>query len=351
MTHIQRCLCGAVLLALVALPFGCAGIPRLPFAEAGRTWPEAPSVARIAYLGSVSEPSDIGIQRGFFSGAIGWLTGAGDDPLVRPYAVAVFGSAPSTGPGGTPGPAVIAVADSDGHAVHVYDLGSGEHVSLRELGDTTSLATPVAVAFDAQQRLYVADSALGRVVRFSADGEFDREITRNVMRPVGLAVDAKREILYVADSGTHDVRRLTLDGEPRGLMGGPFYYPTHLSMTPDGRLLVADSLQFRVVVLSPEGKTLATIGGEGDASGDLQRPKGVAMDPDGHVYVVDALFDNVQIFDDRGEFLLAFGSAGPDDGEFALPAGLCIDERGLIYVCDSYNSRVQVFRYLGGGER
>ena len=303
----------------------------------------------MAYLGSLTEPGDVGITGGVVSRAVGWLTGAGDDPLVRPYSIAVIGEAPTTGPGGTPGPERIAVADTDGRVVHVYDMAQGTHHALRQIDETTTLATPVAVAYDADRRLYVADTVLGRVVRFTADGRFDREITRNVMRPAGLALDRARKVLYVADAGTHDVRRFTLDGEERGVIGGPFHYPTHLSVAADGTLLVSDSLAFRVVVLSPDGKTLATVGHEGDGTGDLRRPKGVAMDPDGHVHVVDALFDNVQIFDPRGNFLLAYGESGAADGEFALPAGLCIDERGLVYVCDAYNSRVQIFRYLGGG--
>jgi DNA-binding beta-propeller fold protein YncE len=110
-------------------------------------------------------------------------------------------------------------------------------------------------------------------------------------------------------------------------------------------LYVTDSMNFRIQILSREGRYISSFGQLGDGSGDFNRPKGVAVDSDGHVYVVEGLHDVVQIFDGAGRFLLSFAEPGHGDGELWLATGIAIaDDR--IYVADSSNHRVQVFEYL-----
>ncbi len=325
---------------------GCASAGRLPGPHVIRTWPPEPMRPRIALLGEFRAPGDLGIEPGGLRQALDFIVGTTEQSLRRPHGIAVAGDAPGTGPGGTHGPALIAVTDTEAGTVHRYDLVAGEHRLITELGDGHRLGSPVGVAFDDRGRLYVSDSANALVVRYEERGEFDRVVARGLARPSGLAVDSARGILYAADTGEHTVRRFDLDGSPRDAIRIPFHYPTHLALDAAGRLLVSDSMNFRAVLLTAEGELLAAVGRPGDSSGDLQRPKGVGVDSDGHLYVVDALFDNVQIFDTHGQLLLAVGSAGDAPGEFALPAGLAIDARDRIYVADAFNGRVQVFQYL-----
>ena len=345
--------CHALGLALVATALGCAAPPHLPAQNDGRVWPPPPGVARIELIGEIREPSDLGVSSSAGRGFLGILSGTPIGRFETPYAIAVHGELEGSGPGGgeTPGPARIAVADTGARSVHLMDLERGRIEVLAEYGDDQPLLSPVAVAFDADARLYVCDSATALILRYEPDGDFDRILARDFKRPAGLAIDRARRILYVADAGAHTVSRFDLEGGSRRELDVPFRFPTHLSVDREGRLAVADSLNFRAIVLDAGGKVLAKIGSPGDSSGSLQRPKGVAFDSEGHLYAVDAIFDNVQIFDLQGRLLLAFGSAGDAPGEFALPAGIAIDERDLIYVADSYNSRVQVFRFLGGENR
>ena len=104
-------------------------------------------------------------------------------------------------------------------------------------------------------------------------------------------------------------------------------------------------MNFRVQILTSEGRYISDFGRVGDGSGDLNRPKGVAVDGEGHVYVVEGLHDVVQIFDSEGHFLLSFGEPGHGDGEFWLATGIAI-VGDRIYVADSSNGRVEVFDYL-----
>jgi sugar lactone lactonase YvrE len=342
----------ACAIAFLLAAGACATRARLPGPASVRVWPPAPERARIELLGEFGGPRDLGIRRTAGRGLVSLLTGTETGQLEHPYSIAAYGDVEGTGPGGREarGPARLAVADTGTKVVHLFDLERGRHRVLARYAGQRHLESPVAVAFDASGRLYVCDSAQRLVLRYDAAGAFDRILSRSFARPAGLAIDRTRGVVYVADAVEHVVRRLDLDGKPGGDVPIPFRFPTHLAVDGEGRLVVSDAMNFRVVVLAADGRPLATVGRSGDATGNLQRPKGVALDTEGHLYVVDALFDNVQIFDLRGRLLLTFGSAGGGPGELALPAGLVIDERNLIYVADTYNGRIQLFRFLGGDE-
>jgi DNA-binding beta-propeller fold protein YncE len=219
---------------------------------------------------------------------------------------------------------------------------------------TGKLAKPIGVAVDEEGKVFVADASLNRVFGYRRDGTVAIAIGRDgeLKSPSGLAIDRANRRLYVADSARHEVLCFsTVDGAHvrtiggRGGDDGQFNFPTNLFVDGEGRVYVADTLNFRVQIFDLEGRFVRTFGTQGDTPGTLNRPKGIAVDGEGHVYVADTSFNNFQIFDAEGQLLLFVGSAGRGPGEFLLPAGLFIDTRDRIYVADQGNSRVQVFQY------
>lgn len=141
------------------------------------------------------------------------------------------------------------VADRGANRVVVFDVASitdGED-ALNVLGQTTftanapattqgGLSAPTDVCFDAaSQRLFVADTGNHRVVVFHVGAITDGEAAVNVLGttsyvsntagvgtarldgPTGLALDAPRGRLYVADSGNHRVLRWNLGGLTNGM--------------------------------------------------------------------------------------------------------------------------------------
>jgi sugar lactone lactonase YvrE len=64
------------------------------------------------------------------------------------------------------------------------------------------LRSPHAIAFDSQDRLYVADRGNSRIVVFDKDGKF-LAAWKQFGRPSGVAID-KNDLLYVADSQSSD---------------------------------------------------------------------------------------------------------------------------------------------------
>ena len=181
--------------------------------------------------------------------------------------------------------------------------------------------------------------------------------TANLGRPGGIAIDRVRNRLYAADAkdsriavfDTAAMKFLQYIGKPTQLgthENGTFLAPTNVALDRNGTLYVSDTWNYRVQVLSPEGKFIRAFGAQGDRPGEFIRPKGIAVDSEGHVYVADAEFNNFQILTAEGQPLLAVGTLGSDPGQFALIAGLSIDAKDRIFTTEMFRGRVQVFQYI-----
>ena len=306
-------------------------------------WPPPPAHARIQYIKSISSASDLGMSRGFFKKVLDIVVGSGRHNIVKPMAVASEANE------------LLCVSDTAWQRVHLFDLRENKHRMLYKT-PRGHLLSPVGVAIDSSQNVYVSDSMLGQIFVYSKKGKYLRSIGQEgeLNRPAGIAIDNARGLLYVVDAQEHKVLVYDLKGRlkrqfgQRGGLLGQLNYPTHIDLGRDDLLYLCDSMNFRVQLFNLEGRALKSFGSMGDGSGDFSRLTGIGVDSKSHIYVVDALFDAVQVFDRNGNYLLTFGSTGREPGEFWLPAGLFVDEQDQIYVADSYNNRVQVFKYVGG---
>jgi DNA-binding beta-propeller fold protein YncE len=302
-------------------------------------WPKPPAQERIRYLRSISGPQDWGISRSFFRRLIDSLSGRGEEAFARPGAVAERDG-------------VLYVADPGAQALWILDAPRDRYARITQIGEQ-GLVSPVALALGANGSVFVADTALKRVLLLDRDGTLIRTFaTQGLERPAGLAWDEETQELYVLDSLRHRIAVFDANGILLGNLGesgrnnGQFNHPTHLALDASdtrGALLVTDALNFRVQALDRSGNFLWKFGKAGNGTGDFAAPKGIATDSAGHVYVVDALFDAVQIFDRQGRLLLGFGEHGTGRGQFTLPSGIYISAEDKVYVADAYNHRVQVF--------
>ncbi|HVU23854.1 MAG TPA: 6-bladed beta-propeller [Opitutus sp.] len=330
------------LLFALALGAAAAGVaaPKPAVAAANLpVWPAAPDEPRIAFVGEVRGPQDIGVKPSAWRTLARWLTGDQGENLNlrKPFAVALD-------EGGR-----LCIADTETGVVSCLDLSRRTWRRFAGVG-STRFVSPVAVA-RWHGTMYVADSTLGKVFAFNDRGEPVAEIGSPLQRPVGLAIAGDR--LCVADAQVHAILVFGLDGRflsqigRRGTGPGEFNFPTGVITDHRGRLLVSDTMNCRVQIFDASGAFVAQFGSNGDTSGHFARPKGVAVDAADDIYVVDALFDNFQIFDPAGRLLLNVGQGGGGPGEFGLPAGIAIGADNRIYVADPFNHRVQIFRYLG----
>lgn len=329
-----------VLMLLSLMSTGCAlkWDLRTEQPEINLQWPYLPNNAKVTYVMALKGFMQSSSSSRSLLNAIVYGKGGRNDTFITPVAVAAGRDRR------------LAVADTGCNCVHLFIPGEQKYV--RVSGE--NLKSPVSVAFDDEMRLYVSDSAEGKVLVFGSDGKFlfsfHEAGSDRLKRPTGLAYNRHNKILYVVDTLGNKIYAFNAKGEnlfsfgQRGEKEGEFNFPTHIFCSPSGTLYVTDSINFRIEIFDESGKFLSSFGHHGDGSGDFAMPKGVAADKEGAIYVVDSLFDNVQLFNTQGEFLLTIGKRGNDFGEFWLPAGIFIDDTGIIYIADTYNRRVQVFR-------
>lgn len=303
-----------------------------------------PVKATVEYVRTVPSVREFTKSHSFFVKVFDWLVGPADGKpeVLRPYAT----TRDSAGR--------LFIADPGQHGVHVYDFEKHKYHFLKGPRGK-EMSSPMDLACDASDNLYVTDSVRARIYVFDVKGKFRRTIGGGAqepqfLRPTGMALDRQARRIYLTDTLRHQVLVMGLDGRQiraigrRGTANGEFNFPTALTLA-SGKLYIVDAMNFRIQAITPEGEFVSSFGQPGDRSGTLNRPKGIAVDSDGNIYVVDALFETVQIFDAEGRLLYYFGSGGSRPGQFQLPSGISIDQRNIIYVADSYNRRVQVFRY------
>jgi len=333
---------------------GCASAPtelRYETVTEGPTpvWPAPPDTARFRYVGQLTGEENIhgAKEEGFGRRVFGWLVG-----LVAGRHTPVVLQRPQSGFVDEAGR--IYVTDVSRGAVYVFDEPAGA-LHLWEWADgTTRFKTPVGITAGPDGTILVADADLRRVYRLAPDGEPRGSFGgADLKRPTGLARDARRGRVFVADTHAHDIKVYDDNGKLLNTIGAPgigdgqFNGPTYLSLA-DSQLYVTDTLNSRIQVFSEDGDFVRKFGRRGLFVGDLPRPKGVAVDREHNVYVVESYYDYLLVFNDKGEFLLPIGGTGSGIGEFYLPAGVWTDDGNRVYVADAFNGRVVIFQFLGG---
>ena len=128
--------------------------------------------------------------------------------------------------------------------------------------------------------------------------------------PFGIAI-APDGAIYVADGGSHRVRRITLDGRVETLAGGvrgfrdgpaaaaQFDTPSAIALDAAGVLYVADTGNNAIRRITPDG-TVSTLAGEAPPATPTAPPQrfngpiGVAVDGSGRVIVADTYNDRIR---------------------------------------------------------
>jgi len=256
---------------------------------------------------------------------------------------------------------------------------------------------PRGIALDnAHARFLIADTGNDTIRALAADGEVTTfsgapkvsgtsggsATNARFNKPVGIVVVSK-DLIYVADSGNDQIRRLTQTGAvdkdghggKAGFKGnedghGPaarFDEPTGLAVNAAGTLYVADTLNSTIRAITPgsditippgsEVSTFAgqpTIPGSADGAGkgaSFDHPAGITAQPGGPIYIADTGNDIIRIATREGVVTTLAGSphaAGSVDNtgplaRFDHPAGIAVSPlNNFAYVADTGNDTVRV---------
>jgi uncharacterized protein (TIGR03437 family) len=287
---------------------------------------------------------------------------------------------------------------SAGKIATIAGSSEGAPLADRENALSVLLNGPTGVAIDAAGNVYFTEGAIGsgsglaqgdcRVWKVTPDnvltvlagtglasysGDGGSATGAQLLAPMGIATDPAGNI-YIADTGNHRVRRMGPDGVIRTIAGsgvqgysgdgGPavsaqLNSPTGVSFHPSGVLLIADSGNSRIRMITSDG-TIGTLIGNGNSSyygdgiGSLQasinHPQSVAVSPSGEVYIADTQNNAIRKRSANG-LMSAIAGTGPagfsGDGGPATsallngPTGVAVDAGGNVYVVDAGNQRVR----------
>jgi DNA-binding beta-propeller fold protein YncE len=256
----------------------------------------------------------------------------------------------------------VYAADQSVGAVFIFDPET-KNVELIGNGKQANFALIVGVALDDNDRLFVSDAKLHRVVAFNAKHEQEASIGMDVLvRPGGIAIDRENRLLYVVDAGQDIVDVFDVDtfkllrhlGKPSKKHDqtepGTFSLPECVAVDSDSNVYVTDTFNNRVEIFDADGGFISMFGKNGDGPADLERPKGIAIDGDGHIWVVDDAQDKIKVFNNEGRLLIYMGEHGFYPGQFMGAWGIAIDKLNRVIVSETFPGRVQLFRYVTDAE-
>lgn len=266
--------------------------------------------------------------------------------------------------------------------VTVYAGAFDVQGSADGMGSVARLNTPNHIAIDAAGNLVIADSGNHTVRKIASDstvttvagvasgrifGSADG-IGMNAQfgTPQGIAADATGN-LYVADTGSHTIRRITPAGAVTTLAGkagisgtadgtsaeARFNLPTDVTVDAEGNIYVADSGNLTVRKITQAGVVSTLAGSPGQrgiqdgtgAAARFSRPQGLTIDAAGNLFLTDSSDTSIRKITPAGVVTTFAGSikfAGLADGvgtaaQLNAPHGITIDRQGNLYVADTGN--------------
>lgn len=250
------------------------------------------------------------------------------------------------------GPSDIAVAPNGN--VYVSDRSNHRIRQITSAGAVTTIAGTGVAGW--------SDNTTGTSAQFNA--------------PMGIDIDNGGNNLYVADAGTHRIRRIALTAPyavttiaGNGTAGyldsatgtsAQFNNPYGLAVASTGVVYVAEANGNRIrsisvtnAVSTLAGPTTGTAGASGatdSPTGSLARfnaPHGIAVDSSDTIYVADNYNHRIRQVTPGGSVTTIAGTTdGFNDGaalssQFSWPEAVAVSNSGTIYVADSYNSLIR----------
>ena len=204
----------------------------------------------------------------------------------------------------------IVVTDNNGHCVYVFDKNGNCLRKIEGKGSNKGLFQhPVGISFLNDNEVLISDFTNCKILQLDIQ-------TGTVVKSFGKI------------------------GEEKGELTNPVY----VTLDDEERIVVTESSNHRIQVMSKEGRSIFTFGDKGPEK--LARPTCCIFHKNMFL-VSDTSNHCIKAFDLSGTFLYKFGERGDQHGQFRRPRGLLVDSSNNLLVCDTENKRVQQFSLDG----
>jgi sugar lactone lactonase YvrE len=266
--------------------------------------------------------------------------------------------------------------EKDGSVTTV--AGTGNVGSADGPGAEASFYTPNGIEF-ANGVIYVADSGNDTIRRITSDGtvstlagvpsqgDVDGPAHQARLRaPEAIAFDSDGN-LYIADAGNNKIRKLSTDGIVSTVAGtgaigykdglartAQFDLPTGLAVDDAGNIIVADRLNQRIRLITPDGTVSTLAGSESSGYKDgigegamFFNPRNVTIAPNGSIVVIDTYNHRIRSVDYNGKVTTLAGSdPGYQNGpalsaRFSFPQAAAFDPEGNLLITDGDNHLIR----------
>lgn len=213
---------------------------------------------------------------------------------------------------------------------HIRTIGNSSNVGLGGFVGVVSMGTTTTTSM-----VGLGGKPAGLGINMSANIQFSS--------PSAIAVQGG--VLYVVESGTCQVQKLTTTGKfissfgTRGSGNGQLNNPRGICLNSCGCVFISECGNNRISVFEDNGTFLHHIVGNTADGSNLNRPWGLAFDHCGNLHVADTNTSTIKVFTSQGQYITQYNSG------VNQPAGIAIDEEGNVFIADSSYDN---FGYAGG---
>jgi len=216
--------------------------------------------------------------------------GTGKKDFAYPYGIAVL-------PNGD-----IVIADSVNLNVRVF-TDNGKY--KRTILDTKQKIKPGSLAVDDKGRIYISDLMNHQILVINSQGKFIRKFrpaVSSLKYPQEVVFGQDAQELWVADSGNFAVKKINQKGLVTKTIrewGNPpqsFSLVRGVGLDNLNRLMVADTMNGTIHVMTQDGKDVFSFDGEDSPAGSLVYPSFILVDEHGKIYIIDRGFGIIQVW-------------------------------------------------------
>jgi len=232
---------------------------------------------------------------------------------------------------------------------------------VRSYSDRQPFNNPTGIYLDAKRdEIYLADSGNGQISVFDMEGtslfSFHHWVTgstgeRILGNPTDIVVlgngdiivsDGKADYLEIFDFRGNSVQKIP----PDRYEGIETFRGAELAIDKQENLYVGLTIRnCEIIKLNKEFEIEYRFGTCGDGPEKFNNISGIWVSDEGNIYVTDVFSSPViKIFDSRGRFIKGIGGHSVEKIDFSFPSGIVITKGGRIWICDSLR---QVVKCIG----